>query len=126
MEIVWSSSAAALWMCVVIAVAAASISYTITMTELFAPVRAWTQKLGHMIGYLFTCFYCMSHWVVIAAVLIYQPRLIQSGSLVCDLIVSTFFTITISALACGLLFRVFLTAMAMKLKQKEMAEAMSK
>ena len=79
-----------------------------------------------MIGYLFTCFYCMSHWVVIAAVLIYQPRLIQSGSLVCDLIVSTFFTITISALACGLLFRVFLTAMAMKLKQKEMAEAMSK
>ncbi|KAB0588881.1 DUF1360 domain-containing protein [Comamonas kerstersii] len=126
MEIVWSNSAAALWMCVVIAVAAASISYTITMTELFAPVRAWTQKLGHMIGYLFTCFYCMSHWVVIAAVLIYQPRLIQSGSLVCDLIVSTFFTITISALACGLLFRVFLTAMAMKLKQKEMAEAMSK
>lgn len=126
MEIVWSNSAAALWMCAVIAVAAASISYTITMTELFAPVRAWTQKLGHMIGYLFTCFYCMSHWVVIAAVLIYQPRLIQSGSLVCDLIVSTFFTITISALACGLLFRVFLTAMAMKLKQKEMAEAMSK
>lgn len=126
MEIVWSNSAAALWMCMVIAVAAASISYTITMTELFAPVRAWTQKLGHMIGYLFTCFYCMSHWVVIAAVLIYQPRLIQSGSLVCDLIVSTFFTITISALACGLLFRVFLTAMAMKLKQKEMAEAMSK
>lgn len=126
MEIVWSNSAAALWMCVVIAVAAASISYTITMTELFAPVRAWTQKLGHMIGYLFTCFYCMSHWVVIAAVLIYQPRLIQSGSLVCDLIVSTFFTITISALACGLLFRVFLTAMAMKLKQKEMAKAMSK
>lgn len=126
MEIVWSNSAGALWMCVVIAVAAASISYTITMTELFAPVRAWTQKLGHMMGYLFTCFYCMSHWVVIAAVLIYQPRLIKSGSLVCDLIVSTFFTITISALVCGLLFRVFLTAMAMKLKQKEMAEVMSK
>lgn len=126
MQFFWGSSAAALWTCVVIAVAAASISYTITMTELFAPVRAWAQKLGHMVGYLFTCFYCMSHWAVIAAILIYQPRLIQSGSLVCDLIVSAFFTITITSLVCGLMFRVFLTAMAMKLKQKEMVEAASK
>lgn len=126
MDIVWSNSASALWACFVIAVAAASISYTITMTELFAPVRSWSQKLGHMIGYLFTCFYCMSHWVVIAAVLIYRPRLIQSDLLGVDLIVSIFFTITMAALVCGLLFRVFLTAMAMKLKQKEMAEAMSK
>lgn len=126
MNIVWSNSASALWACLVIAVAAASISYTITMTELFAPVRSWSQKLGHMIGYLFTCFYCMSHWVVIAAVLIYRPRLIQSDLLSVDLIVSVFFTITVAALVCGLLFRVFLTAMAMKLKQKEMAEAMSK
>jgi hypothetical protein len=126
MNIVWSNSASALWACLVIAVAAASISYTITMTELFAPVRSWSQKLGHMIGYLFTCFYCMSHWVVIAAVLIYRPRLIQSDLLTADLIVSIFFTITLAALVCGLLFRVFLTAMAMKLKQKEMAEAMSK
>lgn len=126
MDIVWSNSASALWACLVIAVAAASISYTITMTELFAPVRSWSQKLGHMIGYLFTCFYCMSHWVVIAAVLIYRPRLIQSDLLSVDLIVSVFFTITLAALVCGLLFRVFLTAMAMKLKQKEMAEVMSK
>ncbi|THU05520.1 DUF1360 domain-containing protein [Lampropedia puyangensis] len=122
----WSNSGAALWVCLVIAVAAASISYTITMTELFAPLRAWSQKLGHMIGYLFTCFYCMSHWVVIAAVLIYQPRLIQSEFLVVDLIVSTFFTITLSAMVCGVLFKVFLTAMTMKLKKKEVTEALSK
>lgn len=126
MNIILSNSASALWECLVIAIAAASISYTITMTELFAPVRSWSQKLGHMIGYLFTCFYCMSHWVVIAAVLIYRPRLIQSDLLSVDLIVSIFFTITVAAFACGLLFRVFLTAMAMKLKQKEMTEAMSK
>ncbi|WP_211343340.1 DUF1360 domain-containing protein [Lampropedia puyangensis] len=126
MGMAWSNSGAALWVCLVIAVAAASISYTITMTELFAPLRAWSQKLGHMIGYLFTCFYCMSHWVVIAAVLIYQPRLIQSEFLVVDLIVSTFFTITLSAMVCGVLFKVFLTAMTMKLKKKEVTEALSK
>ena len=126
MEIIWAHSAAALWMCVVLAVAAASISYTVTMTELFAPLRSWSQKLGHMVGYLFSCFYCMSHWVVIAAVLLYQPRLIHSNMLAVDLIVSIFFTITIAALVCGLLFRVFLSAMAMKLKQQEMAAAMHK
>ncbi len=126
MDIVWSNSAAALWVCLVIAIAAASISYTITMTALFAPVRSWSQKLGHMISYLFNCFYCMSHWVVIGAVLIYRPRLIQSASLGVDLIVSIFFTITVAALVCGLLFSAFLTAMAMKLKHKEMTDATSK
>lgn len=116
----------ALWMCIVITIAASSISYTITVTELFAPLRTWSQKLGHMVGYLFNCFYCMSHWVVIAAVLIYQPRLITSNYLAVDLIISTFFAITVSALVCGVMFKVFLTAMAMKLKQKEMAEIMAK
>lgn len=109
----------ALWTCLVIAVAASSISHTITQTELFAPLRKWMPKLGHMIGYLFTCFYCMSHWVVALGVLIYQPVLIHSGSMVADLVVSAFFTITLSAFISGLLFKVFLTAIAMKVKQKE-------
>lgn len=116
----------ALWVCFVIAVAASSISYTITQTELFVPVRAWTQKLGHMIGYLFTCFYCMSHWVVLAGVLIYKPVLINSGYLTIDLVVSTFFTITLASFVCGFIFKVFLTAIAMKLKEKEIKEIMAR
>jgi hypothetical protein len=35
-------------------------------------------------------------------------------------------TVTIAALVCSLLSRVFLSAMAMKLKQKEMAAVMHK
>lgn len=116
----------ALWSCLVIAVAASSISYTITQTELFAPVRLWSQKLGHMIGYLFTCFYCMSHWVIFVGILVYKPILISSGHVVVDLLVSAFFTITLSAFICGFIFKVFLTAIAMKLKEKEIKEVMSK
>ncbi|WJD65107.1 DUF1360 domain-containing protein [Pseudomonas kurunegalensis] len=116
----------ALWACFVIAVAASSIAYTITMTELFVPVRAWSQKLGHMIGYLFNCFYCMSHWIVFAGVLIYKPVLLNSGYLAVDLLVSMFFTITLSAFICGFIFKVFLVAMAMKIKEKEIKEIMSK
>lgn len=115
----------ALWTCLVIAIAASSISYTITQTELFGPLRNWTQKLGHMIGYLFTCFYCMSHWVVLAAIAIYQPVLIDSGHLLIDLIVSTFFTITLTAFFCGLIYKVFLTAIAMKMKEKEIKDMMA-
>ena len=115
----------ALWTCLVIAIAASSISYTITQTELFGPLRNWTQKLGHMIGYLFTCFYCMSHWVVFAGILIYQPVLIDSGHLVIDLIISTFFTITLTAFFCGFIYKVFLTAIAMKMKEKEIKDMMA-
>ncbi|MCP1714160.1 glucan phosphoethanolaminetransferase (alkaline phosphatase superfamily) [Kerstersia gyiorum] len=112
----------ALWACLVLAVAASSIAITITHTEVFAPLRAWTQKLGHMVGYLFQCFYCMSHWVVFLGILIYRPRI----RLLADLVVSAFFTLTLSAFVSGIFFKVFLTAMAMKVREKEVKEIMAK
>ncbi|WP_396233632.1 hypothetical protein [Acinetobacter baumannii] len=112
--------------CLVLAFAASSIAITITHTEVFAPLRAWTQKLGHMVGYLFQCFYCMSHWVVFLGILIYRPRILSSGSVLADLIVSAFFTLTLSAFVSGIFFKVFLTAMAMKVREKEVKEIMAK
>ena len=41
----------AVWICVVIAIASASISTTITLTELFRPVRHLANDLGYMAGY---------------------------------------------------------------------------
>ncbi len=110
--------------CIVIAFAAASISMTLTQTELFAPLRQWANKIGHMTGHLFHCFYCISHWIVIFAVLIYQPILIRSGYIFIDLIVSVFFTITLTAFICGLIFKVFLTAIAKKFKENEFKKSL--
>lgn len=121
-----NESLSALWACLVLAVAASSIAITITHTEVFAPMRAWAQKLGHMIGYLFQCFYCMSHWVVFLGILIYRPRILSSASLLADLVVSAFFTLTLSAFVSGVFFKVFLTAMAMKVREKEVKEIMAK
>jgi len=121
-----SESAGALWICIVLAIAASSIAITITQTELFAPLRVWTQKLGHMVSYLFQCFYCMSHWVVFLGILTYRPRVVQSGSLVADLVVSAFFTVTLSTFVSGLIFKVNLTAMAVKVRKKEMEEILAK
>lgn len=111
-----------IWVCFVIAVAAASISTTITMTELFVPVRNLAHKFGHMIGYLFQCFYCMSHWIVILGILIYQPILINSHHLLIDLVVSIFFTVTISTFVNGLIFKVFASKMKMKIIESEIAK----
>ncbi|EKO3905372.1 DUF1360 domain-containing protein [Vibrio fluvialis] len=114
-----------IWVCLVLAIGAASISITITQTELFVPLRAFTERLGHMTGYLFRCFYCMSHWVVIAGVAIYQPVVAQSSYWLVDLVVSAFFTITLSSFFSGLMFKVFQAAMGKKIKEIEVKTLMA-
>lgn len=115
-----------LWTCIVLSFAAASISFTITQTELFVPIRNIANKIGHMTGYLFHCFYCMSHWVIIAGVLIYQPTIIDSGFFWIDLMVTGFFTVTVTTFVNGFMFRSFINAMAKMMKEKELKEAMAK
>lgn len=115
-----------LWTCIVLSFAAASISFTITQTELFVPIRNIANKIGHMTGYLFHCFYCMSHWVIIAGVLIYQPTIIDSGFFWIDLMVTGFFTVTVTTFVNGFMFRSFINAMAKMMKEKELKEVMAK
>ncbi|MCG2572613.1 hypothetical protein LVY74_03435 [Acinetobacter sp. ME22] len=116
----------AFWMCLVIALAATSISITITQTELFVPVQHWMQRCHRLLGYLFQCFYCMSHWVVIVMVLIYQPILIHSQFIWIDLMVSIFVCITLTAWMCGAVFQVFVLAIRKKQKQFEFQNLISK
>ena len=47
---------------------AASVSFTVTETILFRPVREWFQKRAVM-KHLFSCGYCLGHWVALALVL---------------------------------------------------------
>ncbi|WP_171962098.1 DUF1360 domain-containing protein [Bordetella trematum] len=114
-----------LWICLVIAVAASSISMSLTQGELFAPLRAWAQKFGHMTGYLFQCFFCLSHWIVFLGIAIYRPQLIHSDYVLVDWIVAAFFSLTISTFTSGLMFKVFLTSMTKKMREKELKEMYS-
>lgn len=110
----------ALWTCLVLAIAASAMAMTLTQTELFAPLRALAWKIHPQVGHLFQCFYCFSHWVVIAGTLVYRPVVIASDWAVVDWLVATFFTIALTALSCGLLFKVFLTAMAKAVSEREL------
>ena len=106
-----------LWTCFVLALATSSISVSITQGELFAPLRNWAQKVGHMTGHLFQCFFCISHWVVFLGIAIFRPTITSSG-----LIVAAFFSLTLSTLVSGLMFKVLLTGMAKKVRDKELKE----
>lgn len=121
-EIVGSPTLMSLWACVVVAMAASSISITVTQTELFAPLRALANRTHAMVGHLFHCFYCMSHWVVILGILIYRPVILPSGFVVIDWLVSAFFTITLATFTSGLVFKVFLAAMSKALKERELKQ----
>ncbi len=88
--------------------AIAAISLTVTRAVVFRWWREWVDSKNKFIGELFTCPYCFSHWLSIAAVIIYQPRLVTSNILILDLIVSIFVMVTVSSLFCGLVVRAFM------------------
>jgi hypothetical protein len=55
----------------------ASISFTVTETKLFKPLREWVKKKSVFLGDLLCCGYCFGHWVAFVLVAIYKPRLFE-------------------------------------------------
>lgn len=56
----------------------ASISFTVTETTLFLPIREWVKKKHSFSGRMLSCGYCLGHWIAFALVAIYRPRLFES------------------------------------------------
>jgi len=55
-----------------------SISFTMTEARLFRPLREWLRSKNRFAGELFSCGYCLGHWVAFILVAVYQPRLFQA------------------------------------------------
>jgi len=56
----------------------ASVSFTITEMKVFKPFRDWIRKGNNWFGELFSCGYCLGHWIAFILVAIYQPRLFHT------------------------------------------------
>jgi hypothetical protein len=56
----------------------ASVSFTITETKLFKPIRNWVKRSNSFFGDLLFCGYCLGHWLAFSLVAIYRPRLFNS------------------------------------------------
>lgn len=53
----------------------ASISFTVTETKIFKPVREWVKGKNAFLGELISCGYCFGHWVAFILVAMYRPKL---------------------------------------------------
>lgn len=60
-----------------LALVTASISFTVSEAKIFAPPREWLKKRSHFWGELVSCGYCFGHWVALALVALYRPRLFE-------------------------------------------------
>jgi hypothetical protein len=56
----------------------ASLSFTVTETKVFMPLREWARRKNSLFGGLLACGFCFGHWVAFALVAIYRPRLFES------------------------------------------------
>jgi len=82
---------------------AASLSFTVTETKLFRPLREWAKGKNPFLGELLSCGYCFGHWIAFALVAIYQPRLFHSWWLLdyfCTAIVIAWLSAFMWALMC--------------------------
>ncbi|ARU96155.1 hypothetical protein A7K99_11275 [Tatumella citrea] len=100
------------WICLVIALVSACIAISVTQQEMFRPLRQWAARKHAMAGHLFSCFYCFSHWVVFAGIVIYRPVVVTSGNTLVDSVVTAFFTVGLSALCSGVILQVIRIAIA--------------
>lgn len=69
--------------------AVASMSFAVTESRLFLPMREWARRKNTFAGRLFSCGYCFGHWAALAVVGIYRPALLDAWRPV-DLILTVF------------------------------------
>jgi hypothetical protein len=82
----------------------ASLSFTITETKLFKPLREWVKGKNAFWGKLLSCGYCFGHWVAFALVIIYRPRLFYSWWLL-DYFITALVVAWLGAFQWGLMCR---------------------
>ncbi len=80
----------------------ASISFTVTETKLFKPLREWMKKKNVFFGDLLSCGYCLGHWVAFALVAVYKPKLFECWWLL-DYFLTAIVIAWLSGIQCALM-----------------------
>lgn len=88
---------------VILAVAVAAVSMTIGRAKVSEGFRSWADNKSAWLGKLVNCPYCISHWIALVAVAWYRPRVVTSGFIIFDWIVSLFLIVALASLVSGLI-----------------------
>lgn len=108
-----------IWVGIVLALVVSGTSYTITMADVFEPFRKFIGARNAWLGKLFSCFYCLSHWVAFLLVAIYRPQIIPGDYLILNLAVSAFFIVQLALYFTGLVFKAFGVILPVKAQMLE-------
>jgi hypothetical protein len=90
-----------------LALAAGVAATTITKAKAFQPLRISLKSRNAWAGYLVSCPYCTSHWLVFVLQAIYRVRLLHAGPLALDVVVSSFPLIGVAVLVPAVLTRLY-------------------
>lgn len=90
-----------------LALASASVTWSITKSSLFRPVRERADGLHEMIGHLFGCPFCMAHWVTLVGLIFFPLSVVQYHPFV-DFFIHWFATVTLTVIVIGIMDRLIL------------------
>jgi len=90
---------------VLLAIAVSIISVTITRSKVFRGFRMFLDGKNEWLHSLFTCAYCMSHWIAAALVCAVDLRLTRTMH-VLDIIISVFVVVGLATLMSAVIQRV--------------------
>ena len=55
----------------------AAVAYLVSQSEAFGWLRLWASKHSAFFDKLFACGYCLSHWIAVPLVIIYDMRIFK-------------------------------------------------
>jgi hypothetical protein len=85
----------------ILSLAISAISYTISRTEIFKPIRKLICNRWNWLGKLISCPYCLSHWVSFVMIFYFYKTISV------EVFILTFAMITLSAIWTGMISRSF-------------------
>lgn len=90
-----------------LALAVSVVSLTIAKTKAFAAIREKIAEKSDWLGYLFSCPYCLSHWISFLVVAVYRPITVSSGIILADLAVSIFVIVALATVSSWVIYRAY-------------------
>lgn len=67
------------WRIILLAAAVSAVSVTITMASIFDVPRERLKAKSEFWGKLFSCPYCLSHWLAVVGIIFFRPVPIETG-----------------------------------------------
>lgn len=90
-----------------LALAVSVVSLTIAKTRAFSVIREKIAAKSEWLGYLFSCPYCLSHWISFLVVAVYRPITVSSGIILADLAVSAFVIVALATVSSWIIYRAY-------------------